>query len=245
MNGDGWVDVVVGCYISNSFPPYTDWENLIYFNTGGHLEASPSLGLGRRGLHRRHPGGPDQRRPVSRRLRRQRRRPLPTLGDLLRRARRSGHHAGLVEPGAGRRLEQLRDAVRHRPRRRHRRDHRQPGQLAQSTPTGPCSCSSTTAARSRPCPSWQSAEKSIQNFLALARLRRRRLGGSGRLQVGQLRERHLRQPRRRAADRLRSGPRATPTPTRASPGPTSTRTAGPTSPSATTRPSSGSTTPAP
>jgi len=42
MNGDGWVDVVVGCYISQSYPPYTDWENLIYFNVGGQLEASPS-----------------------------------------------------------------------------------------------------------------------------------------------------------------------------------------------------------
>ncbi|MFN0135269.1 MAG: FG-GAP-like repeat-containing protein [Phycisphaerae bacterium] len=43
MNNDGWVDVVVGCYISSSFPPYTDWENLIYYNTGsGQLEANPS-----------------------------------------------------------------------------------------------------------------------------------------------------------------------------------------------------------
>ena len=42
LNGDGWVDVVVGCYISDSYPPYTDWENLIYYNTGGSLEADPS-----------------------------------------------------------------------------------------------------------------------------------------------------------------------------------------------------------
>jgi len=42
MNGDGWEDVVVGCYHSDSYPPYDDWENLIYFNTGGELEASPS-----------------------------------------------------------------------------------------------------------------------------------------------------------------------------------------------------------
>ncbi|MCP4249941.1 MAG: VCBS repeat-containing protein [bacterium] len=42
MNGDGWVDVVVGCYRSDSFPPYPDWENLIYYNTGGQLEANPS-----------------------------------------------------------------------------------------------------------------------------------------------------------------------------------------------------------
>ena len=42
MNGDGRVDVVVGCYQSNSFPPYEDWENLIYYNTGVELEADPS-----------------------------------------------------------------------------------------------------------------------------------------------------------------------------------------------------------
>jgi hypothetical protein len=42
MNGDGRVDVVVGCYISNSYPPYEDWENLIYYNVDGALEASPS-----------------------------------------------------------------------------------------------------------------------------------------------------------------------------------------------------------
>ena len=42
MNGDGLVDVVVGCYSSNSYPPYDDWENLIYYNTGGQLEATPS-----------------------------------------------------------------------------------------------------------------------------------------------------------------------------------------------------------
>lgn len=42
LDGDGWNDVVVGCYISNSYPPYTDWENLIYYNEGGMLETSPS-----------------------------------------------------------------------------------------------------------------------------------------------------------------------------------------------------------
>jgi hypothetical protein len=42
MNGDGWPDVVVGCYHSNSFPPYDDWENLIYFNNGSELETDPS-----------------------------------------------------------------------------------------------------------------------------------------------------------------------------------------------------------
>ncbi len=42
LDGDGWNDVVVGCYISNSYPPYDHWENLIYFNTGGMLEDQPS-----------------------------------------------------------------------------------------------------------------------------------------------------------------------------------------------------------
>lgn len=42
LDGDGWNDVVVGCYISSSYPPYEDWENLIYFNTGGMLEDQPS-----------------------------------------------------------------------------------------------------------------------------------------------------------------------------------------------------------
>jgi len=42
VNGDGLVDVVVGCYRSDSYPPYPDWENLIYTNVGGELEASPS-----------------------------------------------------------------------------------------------------------------------------------------------------------------------------------------------------------
>jgi hypothetical protein len=39
---DGDVDLVVGCYHSESYPPYPDWENLIYLNTGAELEASPS-----------------------------------------------------------------------------------------------------------------------------------------------------------------------------------------------------------
>jgi hypothetical protein len=42
LNGDGKLDLVVGCYTSNSYPPYPDWENLIYFNTGTQLEATPS-----------------------------------------------------------------------------------------------------------------------------------------------------------------------------------------------------------
>ncbi len=42
MNGDGLTDIVVGCYNSPSFPPYDNWRNFIYFNTGGQLEANPS-----------------------------------------------------------------------------------------------------------------------------------------------------------------------------------------------------------
>jgi hypothetical protein len=42
MNGDNLPDLVVGCYISNSFPPYPEWRNLIYYNTGTALEAQPS-----------------------------------------------------------------------------------------------------------------------------------------------------------------------------------------------------------
>ena len=42
VNNDGKNDVVVGCYTSQSFPPYNEWENLIYYNDGGSLEAAPS-----------------------------------------------------------------------------------------------------------------------------------------------------------------------------------------------------------
>jgi hypothetical protein len=42
MNNDGLNDVVVGCYISDSFPPYDDWHNLIYYNTGTELETVAS-----------------------------------------------------------------------------------------------------------------------------------------------------------------------------------------------------------
>lgn len=42
MNNDGHNDLVVGHYISSSFPPYDDWHNVIYYNTGTGLEAAPS-----------------------------------------------------------------------------------------------------------------------------------------------------------------------------------------------------------
>ncbi len=42
MNGDGRNDLVVGCYSSQSFPAYTDWENMVYYNVGGGLETEPS-----------------------------------------------------------------------------------------------------------------------------------------------------------------------------------------------------------
>jgi hypothetical protein len=42
IDGDGDNDLVVGCYNSSSYPPYDDWENLIYLNTGTELEATPS-----------------------------------------------------------------------------------------------------------------------------------------------------------------------------------------------------------
>ena len=42
VNNDGGVDVVVGCYHSQSYPPYDDWENMIYFNVGGQLETVAS-----------------------------------------------------------------------------------------------------------------------------------------------------------------------------------------------------------
>ncbi|MEM7352089.1 MAG: hypothetical protein AAF657_14915, partial [Acidobacteriota bacterium] len=34
LNGDGLLDVVAVCYNSSAFPPYDDWHNFIYFNTG-------------------------------------------------------------------------------------------------------------------------------------------------------------------------------------------------------------------
>ncbi|MCL4222120.1 MAG: VCBS repeat-containing protein [Phycisphaerales bacterium] len=42
MNGDGRNDVVAVCYNSSSFPPYTDWHDMIFYNTGSGIETTPS-----------------------------------------------------------------------------------------------------------------------------------------------------------------------------------------------------------
>jgi hypothetical protein len=42
MNGDGWRDLIVGCFANSGFPAYPVWRNFIYYNTGGQLEAQPS-----------------------------------------------------------------------------------------------------------------------------------------------------------------------------------------------------------
>lgn len=42
MNRDGRNDLVIGCYISNSFPPYDNWRDMIVYNTPTGLEALPS-----------------------------------------------------------------------------------------------------------------------------------------------------------------------------------------------------------
>jgi len=42
LNGDGDIDLAVGCYHSQSYPPYPDWRNFVLYNTGGRLQATPS-----------------------------------------------------------------------------------------------------------------------------------------------------------------------------------------------------------
>ena len=42
FNNDGFNDVVAVCYISNSFPPYDDWRDQIYFGNGAGIETTPS-----------------------------------------------------------------------------------------------------------------------------------------------------------------------------------------------------------
>ncbi len=42
LDGDGLNDLVAVCYISNSFPPYEDWHDMIFFNSKSGLETAPS-----------------------------------------------------------------------------------------------------------------------------------------------------------------------------------------------------------
>jgi len=42
LNNDGLNDLVAVCYISNSFPPYEDWHDMIFFNSKSGLETTPS-----------------------------------------------------------------------------------------------------------------------------------------------------------------------------------------------------------
>ncbi len=42
MDGDGRNDLVAVCYISNSFPPYKDWHDMIFYNSESGLETTPS-----------------------------------------------------------------------------------------------------------------------------------------------------------------------------------------------------------
>ncbi len=40
LNGDGKPDLAAVAYQSSSFPPYEDWRNFVYFNTGSALQAT-------------------------------------------------------------------------------------------------------------------------------------------------------------------------------------------------------------
>lgn len=42
LDGDGRDDLAVATYRSNSFPPFEDWHDYVYFNVGGALESEPS-----------------------------------------------------------------------------------------------------------------------------------------------------------------------------------------------------------
>jgi hypothetical protein len=41
MNADGFNDIVVVCYISNSFPPYEDWREMIFYGTASGPSGTP------------------------------------------------------------------------------------------------------------------------------------------------------------------------------------------------------------
>jgi hypothetical protein len=42
FDSDGDLDLAVGCYHSQSYPPYEDWRNFLLVNNDGELEAEPS-----------------------------------------------------------------------------------------------------------------------------------------------------------------------------------------------------------
>ncbi|MFG0326417.1 MAG: FG-GAP-like repeat-containing protein [Phycisphaerales bacterium JB037] len=42
IDDDGDNDVIAVCYISNSFPPYEEWQDMIFRNIGGQIETTPS-----------------------------------------------------------------------------------------------------------------------------------------------------------------------------------------------------------
>lgn len=42
VNADGYNDLIAACFQANSFPPYDDWRNMIYFGSADGLETEPS-----------------------------------------------------------------------------------------------------------------------------------------------------------------------------------------------------------
>jgi len=41
MNADGFNDLIAVCYISNSFPPYTDWREMIFYGSAAGIATTP------------------------------------------------------------------------------------------------------------------------------------------------------------------------------------------------------------
>ncbi len=41
MNGDGHNDLVAVCYSSQSFPPYENWQDMIFYGTGSGIDTTP------------------------------------------------------------------------------------------------------------------------------------------------------------------------------------------------------------